>query len=456
MQASRFEMEIKAARKLGIAVTFKTEKKTFRGNLVEVISNVTINDEPSIENELKQTQVVVKNLEIAVEKSIHGAKQELIETNYMVDFLENVLSRYYLPVITSSAPAATPVAQPVAQPIVEPVAQPVQPIVEPVVKPVEIAKGADALTQLQDTLLGIFVGQKADEIAVSVRQKVQAEVKDFIEAEYGHIEKHVEFVRADGSKVSANGVLHERFDEVCQFVSADEPVFLVGPAGCGKNHLCKQVADALGLDFYFSNAVTQEYKLTGFTDAMGVFQQPQFYKAFKDGGLFLLDEMDASIPEVLVILNAAIANKYFDFPAPIGMVQAHPNFRVVAAGNTVGKGASYEYVGRTQLDAATLDRFAVVDMDYDVRVETACAEGNKELVNFCHDVRKACKDAGISIVVSYRAISRLGKMEKMMELPRAIQTCLTKNLEKEDLNMITKNLLYNKYSDAIIKLTKSL
>lgn len=60
------------------------------------------------------------------------------------------------------------------------------------------------------------------------------------------------------------------------------------------------------------------------------------YKAFKYGGLFMLDEMDASIPEVLIILNAAIANRYFDFPAPIGYVEAHPNFRVVSAGNTFG------------------------------------------------------------------------------------------------------------------------
>ena len=85
----------------------------------------------------------------------------------------------------------------------------------------------------------------------------------------------------------------------------------------------KQVAKALGLDFYFTNAVTQEYKITGFTDANGRYQETQFYKAFKNGGLFMLDEMDASIPEVLVILNAAIANGYFDFPAPIGFVEAH-------------------------------------------------------------------------------------------------------------------------------------
>ena len=131
---------------------------------------------------------------------------------------------------------------------------------------------------------------------------------------------------------------------------------LTGAAGTGKNVICKQVAQALGLKFYFSNAVTQEYKLTGFTDANGRYQPTQFYKAFTEGGVFMLDEIDASIPEVLVILNSAIANGYFDFPAPIGYVDAHPDFRVVAAGNTTGNGADFEYVGRNQLDASSLEQ----------------------------------------------------------------------------------------------------
>jgi MoxR-like ATPase len=98
-----------------------------------------------------------------------------------------------------------------------------------------------------------------------------------------------------------------------------------------KNVICKQVAEALKLEFYFSNAVTQEFRLTGFVDANGRYQDTQFFHAFTEGGIFFLDEMDASIPEVLVILNAAIANRYFDFPGH-GRVQAHENFRVIAAG----------------------------------------------------------------------------------------------------------------------------
>ena len=154
----------------------------------------------------------------------------------------------------------------------------------------------------------------------------------------------------------------------------------------------------------------------------------------------MLDEMDASIPEVLVILNAAIANRYFDFPAPIGYVEAHPDFRVVAAGNTFGLGADYDYVGRNQLDAASLDRFAVVRVDYDPKIEEACANGDHSLVEFCRQFRAACEEAGVHVIVSYRAISRMAKLSACMELSEIVETCLVKGLEIDTLNAIDKHL----------------
>ena len=79
--------------------------------------------------------------------------------------------------------------------------------------------------------------------------------------------------------------------------------------------------------------------------------------------------MDASVPETLIILNAAIANRYFDFPT--GRVRANPKFRVIAAGNTLGTGADINYTGRYSLDRASLDRFALVQIDYSREIENA-------------------------------------------------------------------------------------
>lgn len=315
-------------------------------------------------------------------------------------------------------------------------------------KSVEAERASATLDIIGETIANLLAKTQAEKIEKEIMDNVQSEVRNFIANEYGHIEKKITTV-VDGTKRDISGVVHEKFDTVLKFVANDEPVFLTGPAGSGKNFMCKQIAEALGLNFYFSNAVTQEYKLTGFTDAMGNYQETQFYKAFTEGGLFMLDEIDASIPEVLVILNAAIANRYFDFPAPIGYKKAHPDFRVVAAGNTTGHGADYEYVGRNQLDGASLDRFAVVEIGYSPAIENDKALGNQKLVDFCREFRKAAKKVGVSIIVSYRAISRLAKMVQIMDLDEALKTCLIKDLEKDDLNIITNELPSSEYKSSL-------
>ena len=307
---------------------------------------------------------------------------------------------------------------------------------------------------LEKAVIELISKTQAEKIESEIMGQVQNEVRDFIKNEYGTIERKIVTV-VDGKRGEQKGIQHEKFETILKFVANNEPVFLTGPAGSGKNVICKQVAEALGLNFYFTNAVTQEYKLTGFTDAMGNYQETQFYKAFTQGGIFMLDEMDASIPEVLVILNAAIANRYFDFPAPIGYVEAHPDFRVVAAGNTTGQGANFEYVGRNQLDGASLDRFAIVKVDYSKTIENAVSAGNTEIADFCRDFRKAAMKAGLNIIVSYRAIGRLAKMTQILDTEEALETCLLKGIEKDDINMIYDNMrTHSKYREALARLMK--
>lgn len=314
----------------------------------------------------------------------------------------------------------------------------VEPEQQPQMQVVTETQAAGALGLLEQAVAQIIAKTQAEKIESEIMGSVEQKVRDFIKEEYGAIERKIVTV-VDSKKVPMQGIQHEKFETVLKFVANNEPVFLTGPAGSGKNVLCKQVAEALGLKFYFTNAVTQEYKLTGFTDAMGDYQPSQFYKAFTEGGVFMLDEMDASIPEVLVILNAAIANRYFDFPAPIGYVEAHPDFRVIAAGNTVGHGADYEYVGRNQLDAASLDRFAIVKVDYSEAIENNVAQ-DMALADFCRDFRSSAKKAGVQVVVSYRAIERMTKMSQLLTMEEVIETCLVKGLEKDDVNMILNGL----------------
>lgn len=166
----------------------------------------------------------------------------------------------------------------------------------------------------------------------------------------------------------------------------------------------------------------------------GEFHNTEFYKACTDENecIFFLDEMDASIPEVLVLLNAAIANGYFEFPN--GRVDFdHVHF--VAAGNTVGSGADDMYTGRMVLDQATLDRFAIIEFDYSMRIEMAITHNNSDLVEFIHQLRKDAESKGIRATFSYRCMTMVTKLEaKGMDLQMILKITVMKGLDKDTIN----------------------
>lgn len=293
---------------------------------------------------------------------------------------------------------------------------------------------------IEDTIL-----KKVKEIPTSeLVDSLKKNVDDFIKEKYGVLPKKIE-ISNETTKKEMSGIFHKKFEEILKIVSKGVPVMLTGPAGAGKNHTLEQVAEALGLDFYFSNAITQEYKLTGFIDANGQYQETQFYKAFKNGGLFFLDEVDASCPEALINVNAAIANKMCDFP--IGKVTAHKDFRIVCAGNTFGTGADMIYTGRNVLDGATLDRFAVIEFDYDDQVESKLAYDD-ELYNFIVRLRNIVKEASLRYIVSMRATINATKLLEIgMNKASILRSAVIKNMSVDDLNVIIKKLKEVDHSD---------
>lgn len=255
--------------------------------------------------------------------------------------------------------------------------------------------------------------------------------------------------------VDLNGeITHEKYAEIRMCLECNIPVYLAGPAGSGKNFTVEQICNDLGWGFYFSNSVQQEYKLTGFVDAGGDFHETEFYKACTDENecVFFLDEMDASIPEVLVLLNAAIANGYFEFPT--GRVDLG-NVHFVAAGNTVGNGADDQYTGRMVIDQATLDRFAIIEFSYSTAVEMSLSKNNDDLVEFIHALREDAEAKGIRATFSYRCITMVTKLEaKGADLEMIIRNCVVKGLDKDTVNTLKPNC-FSKYSKALRAVQKA-
>lgn len=161
---------------------------------------------------------------------------------------------------------------------------------------------------------------------------------------------------------------HRQLKDVITTLNSGYNPYLVGGAGTGKTTLAKQAAEALDLNFYFTGAIFSKHELLGFVDAKGDYQRTPFYTAYTEGGLFLWDEIDASAEETLPAFNAAIENKICAFPN--GIKEMHPDFKCVAAANTVGTGATIQFNGRNPQDGATLDRYFMIEIAIDPQLET--------------------------------------------------------------------------------------
>ena len=232
-----------------------------------------------------------------------------------------------------------------------------------------------------------------------------------------------------------DGVMNPVFEDVVTLIAANKNVYLYGPAGSGKNVLCGQVAEALGIKFYYQNTLLTKFDLSGFKNAVGDFEKTEFFEAFTQGGLFMLDEVDNSSAEALVALNAALANGYYSFPG-IGRVDCHPDFRCIAAGNTIGTGADAAYCGRYKMDASSRDRFQFIEVDYCPEIEESICAGHDDILQFVRDLRKAVSKVGAEMILGYRCMSSLVQFGEKFGEEKSIKYFITKGLEKVDRDTI--------------------
>ena len=254
-------------------------------------------------------------------------------------------------------------------------------------------------------------------VSIEMLRKIVAEALSQLQPEVREIVVKV----ADRPAVKFDGKVHAKFAEILDLAAQRMETLMVGPAGCGKSHLAEQIAKALGLRFgsISCSGGMSEGQITGRLIPTGdggrfEYQRSQFVEFYEEGGVFLLDEIDAADANVLLVINQALANGHLPVPNRIGNPQAkrHPDFVLIAAANTFGNGANRMYVGRNQLDESTLDRFRIghVVMDYDQGLEESILS-DSDLLQRLWTIRAKVADCQLRRVVSTRFLAKAATMQ---------------------------------------------
>jgi len=271
-----------------------------------------------------------------------------------------------------------------------------------------------------------------DQMGIEIAKFVEAMPGIVTDLLKGHVAPvRIEIVTAGEVRV-LEGMHHAATPEIIQIASMGHPIMMVGPAGCGKTTIGEMVSQALNLPFLITSTVFDTHELMGFVDGHGAYHRTPFRDAFEHGGVWVADEIDAWDAAALLAANSALANGYVTFPDGQQPVRRHADFRMIACANTFGKGADRVYIGRNQLDAASLDRFAVVAIDYDRNLEMRLTT-NAAWANEVWNVRDKVEEKNIRHVVSTRAIIKGSRaLAGGMNIERVRKIYLFKGMSEAD------------------------
>lgn len=206
-------------------------------------------------------------------------------------------------------------------------------------------------------------------------------------------------VMAEKQRRMARGEhFHEMFDDVLIALMEDSNPYLIGPSGCGKTYMIKQLTDLLHMNFIDIGYINEEFDILGYQTATGGYSAPNFYLCYKYGMVAFCDELDNGNSRATVKLNSFLSNvedASYNFPNGEN-VKRHPNFRIIAAGNTEGNGADMNYNTREKIEESVQQRFLPIYVGYDNVVEEAILEGYPDWFKFIELFRAATDAWGIS------------------------------------------------------------
>jgi len=298
------------------------------------------------------------------------------------------------------------------------------------------ATNGDGLAAILATSLKPYLQMQREEIT----EELDARIHEAVSAAIESAKTKTVYIQAGKTIGTIDGDKHEHFDLVAELVSIREDVYLWGEAGSGKSTAARQIAKLFNLPFYYLALQSQmtESRIMGYM--MGEhYVETDFYRAYKNGGVFLLDELDLGNGNMLGSLNGALANGDASFPC--GKIERHPDFICIATGNTSGIGATVAFNDRKALDGAVRDRFIYVQWDTDKTLELQIAaayfEHSDKWAKWIQNVREFAKNAFPKMVVTQRATVKGCKLLAMKHpVERVAEMLVFKGYDRVGVNQI--------------------
>lgn len=291
------------------------------------------------------------------------------------------------------------------------------------------------------TGLDLLLKQVSENVEQSINEKSKKVIAD-LEKQVEELKQYTPTVVINGKvKTEIKGLKHCQLNNLISMVGAGLNVMITGMAGTGKTKSAQQVSEALGLNFYCMSvgAQTSKSDLVGYMDANGKYVSTMFRKAYEEGGVFVMDEIDAGNSNVLIVLNSALSNGVCAFPDK--MVNMHKDFHFIATANTYGNGADRTYVGRNQLDGATLDRFATIDWKIDEKLEEALVKDLKYSIVWLKTIRKTrlyANERSMRAIISPRATIKGATVLEVSngDFELAYEACVKPQIPVDKVNIV--------------------
>lgn len=159
-------------------------------------------------------------------------------------------------------------------------------------------------------------------------------------------------------------------DLIPQLVNYSDPIWISGPTGCGKTLGVKWVASKLNYPVFEITATPDMgaadlFGHIGLEQGETVWVDGALACAMRQGGIFLLNEIDYLQPSLAAGLNTVLDGSPLRIPDTGDVIFPEPGFRFIATANTCGNGdISGLYVGTNAQNMAFVNRFINICADY--------------------------------------------------------------------------------------------